>query len=336
MSSRVALVIGNWEYKENARSLMGPADDAYRMAKLFEKLDFNVLQPRINVDKGLMRAAIRQFAAALEEGGLAAFYYSGHGVQGPDGGNYLMPVDARLYEPEDVADRCYAVAAIIEKIAEKKCTGLLFLDACRDDPFRDIPGGERTKSVVIRQPGLAKVAKAELPDILVSYAANANMTALDGDAGKSSPYTCALLEYLPTPGVPVEELLKRVRKKVAETTRYSQQPVFDGQLVTSNLVLTPAAVPPGDAPPGAVGVEAKEPLVAISPADPESRMTRGGKRDARRRRGRRYRILRSRRSSFQSGLPATCLKTISHRRRRGQTGASSNRHSRHIQLRRRM
>ena len=55
MFSRVALVIGNWEYKENARSLMGPADDAYRIAKLFEKLDFNVLQPRINVDKGLMR-----------------------------------------------------------------------------------------------------------------------------------------------------------------------------------------------------------------------------------------------------------------------------------------
>ena len=69
------------------------------------------------------------------------------------------------------------------------------------------------------------------------------MTALDGDAGNSSPYTCALLKYLPTPGVPVEELLKRVRKKVAETTKYSQQPVFDGQLVTSNWCSTPAAVP---------------------------------------------------------------------------------------------
>lgn len=239
MSKRVALVIGNEDYGDNVRRLKGPKNDTIRMARLFDEMGFIVVQPQFNADKGTIRAAVRGFVETIEEGGLAVFYYSGHGIQGPGGVNYLMPIDAKLYEPVDIGDRCYAVSIIVEKLVEKRCTGLLFLDACRDDPFRGVPEGHRTMSVIVRKKGLEKVGKSALPDILISYATGPGNTAQDGDPDRSSPYTKALIEHLPTPGVLIEEVLKRVRNSVAKDTQFRQQPAYDGQLSTSNLILVP-------------------------------------------------------------------------------------------------
>ncbi len=249
MSRRVALVIGNQNYGDNARDLQGPRNDATRMAHLFADLGFELIAPQYDIDKGTMRAFVRTFAEALEKGGIAAFYYSGHGIQGPGGGNYLMPVNARLYEPVDIDEQCYPVAAIVEKIVEKKCTGLLFLDACRNNPFQGIPETGRKKSVTIHRPGLDTIPKDELPDILISYATGPGSTAEDGEGAGHSPYTDALIEHLPRPGVAIEELLKHVRSMVAEKTGMRQQPVFDGQLVTRNLTLAGSLNKPGDDPP---------------------------------------------------------------------------------------
>lgn len=250
MSKRVALVIGNQDYDGNARALMGPRNDATHMARLFSDLGFMMLPLQLDADYGAIRRSLRLFADQLETGGLAVFYYAGHGIQGPAGGNYLMPVDARLHEPEDIGLRCYPVSSIIEAIAGKRCTGLLFLDACRDDPFAGVPeAGERTRSVIINNPGLGRSSAAgPLIDVLISYATAPGNTAIDGETGVNSPYTAALLKFLKEPGLSIDRVLRRVRNQVNEATRGCQTPWEEGSLLADNLVLAIDPQPPAEPP----------------------------------------------------------------------------------------
>jgi hypothetical protein len=269
MSKRIALVIGNQNYGGNARPLQGPKNDAVRMAALFERLGFDLIQPQFDADYGTIRRSVRLFGEVLEKGGIAAFFYSGHGIQGPEGENYLLPVDARLHEPDDIARICYPVRNVLEKIRRVGCTGLLFLDACRDDPFEGVPDVERTKSVVILRPGLGKVDAGELQDVLISYATGPGNTALDGDADHPSHYTAALLAHLGTPGVPIEALLKRVRQQVRDATEMRQIPWEEASLL-QDVVLVPApkaAADPAVKP--APVVDPRPPGNVVPPARPE-------------------------------------------------------------------
>ncbi len=66
MSRRVALVIGNEDYAPFARPLQGPTGDALRIARLFEDLGFDLVQPQFDADYDAIRKGVRAFAAALE------------------------------------------------------------------------------------------------------------------------------------------------------------------------------------------------------------------------------------------------------------------------------
>lgn len=239
MSRRVALVIGNEDYAPFARPLQGPTGDALRIARLFEDLGFDLVQPQFDADYDAIRKGVRAFAAALEKGGIGAFYFSGHGVQGKDRENYLVPLNASLKEPEDIAKFCYPLRDVIAAIHGAESYGLLFLDACRNDPFAGVPDGPRTKELMINLPGLSVVPKKELSNILISYATGAGNTALDGDADHPSHYAEALAKHLPTPGVPIGSLLKRVGNQVSTATSLQQVPWVEDSLL-ADLILVPA------------------------------------------------------------------------------------------------
>lgn len=266
MSRRVALVIGNQDYAPHARALKGPTGDALRMARLFEDLGFDLITPQINADFNAIRQSVRAFAAAMETGGIGAFYFSGHGVQGQDKENYLVPLNASLKEPEDIAQFCFPIGRVINAMHEAGSFGLLFLDACRDDPFAGAPEGARTKNLVVHQPGLSPVARASLHNVLISYATGAGNTALDGDADRSSHYAQALMTHLKTPGVPVGSLLRRVSKEVSAATSLQQVPWFEDSL-HDDLVLVPG--PPPTEPTAPTGpTTPPEPPVPTSPTEP--------------------------------------------------------------------
>jgi uncharacterized caspase-like protein len=59
---------------------------------------------------------------------------------------------------------------------------------------------------------------------LVAFSTAPNGVALDGTDGQHSVYARHLLANLPTPGLPIEQLFKRVRIAVAEDTRRVQVP----------------------------------------------------------------------------------------------------------------
>jgi hypothetical protein len=87
--------------------------------------------------------------------------------------------------------------------------------------------------------GLAKVEPTG-PNTLIAFAAKAGSTASDGD-GKNSPFTSALVKYLPRPGLDLRKAFGFTRDDVLKATNNKQEPFIYGSLGGDDVALVPAA-----------------------------------------------------------------------------------------------
>src|SRR5215831_14138363 len=130
---RVALVIGNAAYQHTA-PLKNSAHDAQDVARVLKDLQFQVIL-KTDTTLDAMADAIFEFGERLKGGGVGLFYYSGHGMQ-VKGENYLLPVDVNLVREDDIKRKTINAREILDKMDEAKTTlNLVFLDACRNNPF---------------------------------------------------------------------------------------------------------------------------------------------------------------------------------------------------------
>jgi uncharacterized caspase-like protein len=84
------------------------------------------------------------------------------------------------------------------------------------------PDGRRIK---FRGPAPAGLAPMDAPTgTLVAFSTAPGAVAIDGVGSPNSLYTKHLLANLATPGLPVEQLFKRVRVAVIQETRRQQVP----------------------------------------------------------------------------------------------------------------
>ena len=87
------------------------------------------------------------------------------------------------------------------------------MDACRNNPFSAINKTAGRGLAIVDAPNGS----------IVSYSTAPGTEALDGD-GQNSPYTTALMKIGHEPGLQIEQLLKRVRLDVSNTTARQQFP----------------------------------------------------------------------------------------------------------------
>lgn len=207
---RYALVIGNSAYGD--KPLKNPANDARDVGKALARLGFDV-QLKTDVSQRAMEDSIRDFGLKLKRGGVGIFYYAGHGVQ-VQGVNYLVPIGARLASESDAKYECVDAGRVLSKMEDAgNELNIVILDACRNNPF--------TRSFRSVDQGLARM---DAPTgSLVAYATAPNSVASDG-RGQNGLYTKYLLENINTPGVPIEEVFKRVRIGVMNETGKKQVP----------------------------------------------------------------------------------------------------------------
>lgn len=207
---RHALVIGNSAY--DRKPLKNPVNDARDMAAALERLGFQVLL-KTDVGQRPMEEAIRDFGVKLKGGGVGIFYYAGHGIQ-VNGVNYLVPIGARLSGESDARYECVDAGRVLGKMEDAgNELNIVILDACRNNPF--------ASSFRSAEQGLARM---DAPTgSLVAYATAPNSVASDG-SGRNGLYTKHLLSNLNTPGIPIEEVFKRVRIGVMGETGKKQVP----------------------------------------------------------------------------------------------------------------
>lgn len=237
--ARTALVIGNWEY-QHVGKLPHIDNDTEDMIKALKSVGFEVVHITNGTQKNIV-AAIQKFGQILKDKkGVGLIYYSGHGIQA-DGVNYMVPVDLKLTEEDNLKYDAVAVDRILDKMtAASNGLNIIILDACRNNPFAKSTGGAP-------RDGLAKLLAPK--GTIVAYATDPGATASAGK-GRNSVYTKYLLEAIKKPNIPVEEVFKEVLRGVAEETKDKQIPwistsftgnfYFSGKPQASTAAVAPA------------------------------------------------------------------------------------------------
>jgi uncharacterized caspase-like protein len=215
---RVALIVGNGTY-QHASTLPNASTDAKAMAALLRNVGFEVTEGVDLKREGTM-ARLSEFAAKTQGADVALLYYSGHGIA-VDGKNFMVPVDTELNSELDVKlGAAIDVEVAVDQIMAGARVKLVFLDACRDNPFTTkIRAAARTRSVTILS-GLAEMKPNE--GTLIAFVAGPGQTALDGKPGENSPFTRALLSHVAEPGVEIRQALTEVRAQVSRETNKEQ------------------------------------------------------------------------------------------------------------------
>lgn len=198
---RTALVIGNSAYENG--SLKNPVNDATDMASTLKGLGFEVIL-RKNVDLQGMEESLEELGNRLKRGGVGLFYFAGHGVQ-VGGTNYLIPVGSRIRKESDVKYQAMDLGKVLDELANaNNSLNIVILDACRDNPFpRSFRSTTRGLAIVSNAPG----------GTFISYATGPGQVAQDG-TGRNSPFTSSLLEFIKIPGIPIEQVFKKVRQQL--------------------------------------------------------------------------------------------------------------------------
>jgi hypothetical protein len=251
---RVAFVVGNGAYK-NVAALPNPAVDARSMAKLLRNVGFDVVEGS-NLTRDKMTEKLLDFGKKAEGADVALFFYAGHGIA-VNGTNYLLPVDADLKSEMDVKlGAAINVDLTLEQTMSDAKVKLVFLDACRDNPFAaKIRSAKATRSVAVAS-GLAEMKSGE--GTLIAFATGPGQTALDGEAGTNSPFTRALMANIASPGVEIQQAMTKVRAQVNEETSKNQLPWGHTNLI-GTVYLNPVAG-------GSAAETPNTPVVAAGPA----------------------------------------------------------------------
>jgi hypothetical protein len=229
------LVIGNGDYR--IAPLDNPVNDAVAVAEAIERqLKFDKIILKRNLGAQAFRDALREMALESRGAELGVIYFSGHGIE-IGGRNFLIPVDARLAAARDADLEAIALDTVLSQLDGVTNLKLVILDACRNNPF-PFPSGTRGVGT-----GLARIEPEG--NTLVAYAAKDGTMAEDGTGGRHSPFTQALLKYMPEPGLEVRQLFGYVRDEVAAATGNRQQPYLYGSLGGQGYFLKPQASAPG-------------------------------------------------------------------------------------------
>ncbi len=223
---RVAFVVGNGAYTA-VPALTNPKNDAEAVSAALRKVGFEVVTA-IDLNRTDFEKSVQTFVRSLSDAELSLFYYSGHGVE-VGGENRIIPVDAKLATEAALEVETISLQTIMQQMRNNSRAQLLYLDACRDNPFavkKFLVGAEDIKRSVGR--GLAK-EKADIGS-LIAYATEPGNIALDGDT-ENSPFTSAVLRHSFAANIDVQSALLQVTRDVWESTNQKQRPWSNATLV---------------------------------------------------------------------------------------------------------
>ncbi len=220
---RVALVVGNASYKNSP--LTNPVNDAVDISDTLKGLGFQVTTLQ-NANLRKLREATRLFEGSVASADVALIFYAGHAVEAK-GRNFVIPVDADVAREYELDDQAYDAQQWLAMLGDTKGrntqrVNIVILDACRDNPV-----SRQWRSA---SSGLGRM---DAPSgTLLVYSTAPGKVASDGPKGqRNSPFTKSLLKSMQTPNLPVEQVLKEVRRQVLAETKGEQVPWENSSLI---------------------------------------------------------------------------------------------------------
>ncbi len=227
-AARVAIVVGNQDY-DKVNDLPNAARDAAAMAEFLRHFGFEV-HSGTDLDRRGFETLLREAMLNLPQGAEVVFFYAGHGIQ-IGARNYLLPTDVAFSSVNDLPLYSITLDRVVEALAARGAVHVVFLDACRDNPF---PG---VKLTVDLTSNLVETAQgfAAFPaplNSLLAFSTSPGQTAADGPDGQNSPYTSAILTTIgASPDQDLAMLLPRIREQVYQSTGGTQVPWESSTLV---------------------------------------------------------------------------------------------------------
>ena len=228
---RVALVVGAGNYA-HAGALAHTLDDARELAAALTRLDFDV-DLVLNPDRAALEHAVRRLGQRSHGADAALFYYSGHALEAL-GINWLLPVSADVQSDGDLRFEALDLAAVLEQMEGSARVSLVFLDACREDPFKQRLSVARD----LNHSGLS-ASNAGGSGTFIAFATAPGMVAADG-TGPHSPFTAALLKYIETGGLEIRQMMSKVRGDVEAATDNKQVP-WDSSSLRGDFYFNPSS-----------------------------------------------------------------------------------------------
>jgi hypothetical protein len=241
-ADRVALIIGNSDYNGDGDTTdFGDIDAASRdivaMNEVLSDLNFDVISVE-NAKYGDFKKALREFKSKLDQAKIAVFYYSGHGLTPPEESlskkqNYLVPVERDLSDALDELESNAIGDSTIKRILTREgLTSLVFLDACRNNPFGEQLYSQlsnKAKSVTTISKGLTFERVGTGAQMLIAHATISGAEATAPRGIGLSFFTGALVEHLPR-AESIQTIMARVRESVLDISGGKQKPEFNPDL----------------------------------------------------------------------------------------------------------
>lgn len=217
----LALVIGNGDYQGMA-TLTNAKRDAELVSNTLKSIGVDSIITGYDLSREEMSGVLNSFFQSMIHFDIGFFYFAGHGMQDEFQDSYIIPVDYSLGSSADVFTNGFPMNRIIRgcsRMDEKAF--ILFLDACRNNPF----------SSDFRSSG-GGLGRPDVPSegVLVGYSTESGKVAGDYAELLNGLYASALCSALSVPNLKAEEILKEVGSQVRQKSFQNQNPEWWGNL----------------------------------------------------------------------------------------------------------
>ena len=230
-AARLALVVGNDNYT-NVSKLSNARNDAQAIGRELTASGFAVTRV-LDATRDSMNEAYDIFMRKIEKGDEVVFFFSGHGVQPPQLGPFLLPIDIKASDVNVVRRDALSLDQLLDDLNKRARFAMIILDACRNNPFPPTTFGRALP------PG-SSLSNIEPPrGTMVIMAASRGQEALDRlgstDTVPNGLFTRELIKHMRTPGLSAGDMVKRVKLSVeqaAASVNHAQWPAVQDETRT--------------------------------------------------------------------------------------------------------
>ena len=218
-SDRLALIVGDSNYPDAEGPLHQTTHDATALAVTLRSKGFSV-DLLANGTRAQMLAAAERLKAKVRPGSTVLVYFGGYAIQS-GGQNYMIPVDAKIWDEIDVRHEGLSIDGLLSTLkALGANTRLAAIDASRRNPYE-----RRFRSY---SHGLAPIQPSEGEVILTSAAPD---IVVDDSNELASRFMTTLVRQISSSTGPLAETFDQTRVVLATASQ-------DGQIAAPSSSLT--------------------------------------------------------------------------------------------------